>query len=130
MSVFGSMSPNDSATGSVRSQPMREGAYAFLAAARSPLRMASVKTFTFGSVSSACSWAYLRYAATAASSFGSRLTALPPVTVTFWRMPLPFIPGLQAISYEPAFTSAVRFCFRPGPMFSRSATMRSSGKSR
>lgn len=54
------MSPKDSATGSVRSQPIREGAYAFLAAFRSPSRTASVNVFTFGSVSSACVWVYWR----------------------------------------------------------------------
>lgn len=59
--------------------------------------MAAANVSTFGIVASACSCAYLRYAATAASSRGSRLAAVPPVAFTFWRMPSPFMPGLQAI---------------------------------
>ena len=70
----------------------------------------------------------MRYAATAASSSGSRLAVAPlPPAVTFWRMPLPFMPGLQATSYEPALTSAVISALVPGPMFSRSVTIRSPG---
>src|SRR3954470_13246151 len=38
------------------------------------------------------------------------------------------MPGRQAISYDPAFTSAVSVYLVPGPMFSFSDTIRSSGK--
>lgn len=38
------------------------------------------------------------------------------------------MPGRQAISYEPALTSAVSVYLVPGPMFSFSETIRSSGK--
>lgn len=65
---------------------------------------------------------------TALSISGLRLTAVPPVTSIFCRKPAPFMPGLQTTSYEPALTSAVMVALVPGPMFSRSATIRSSGK--
>ncbi len=38
------------------------------------------------------------------------------------------MPGRQAISYDPALTSAVSVYLVPGPMFSFSETIRSSGK--
>ncbi len=96
------MSPKDSATGSVRSQPRRETAYAFFAAATSPASTAFTKVSTRGRVPSAWSCAYWRYSATAWSSRGSRFAAVPPpVTVSFCRTPWPFMPGRQAISYEP-----------------------------
>lgn len=59
---------------------------------------------------------------------GLRAAAVPPVTSTVCRMPLPFMPGLQAISYVPALISAVILALVPGPMFSRSVTILSSGK--
>ncbi len=83
----------------MRSQPIREVAYAFFAASRSPALTASTNALVVGMVSSACVWTYLRYSATAASSSGLRFSAAPlPVALTFWRMPSPFMPGLQAIS--------------------------------
>ncbi|MFG3303603.1 hypothetical protein [Streptomyces wuyuanensis] len=57
-----------------------------------------MNTLAFGSVSSACCCAYVRYAATAASISGERFAAVPPVALTWRRMPSPRIPGWQAIS--------------------------------
>ncbi len=123
-SVFGSMSPKLSATGSVRSQPIRDGANSALAFSASPALIAAANCSTTGMVASACSWTYLRYEATAASRRGSLLATAPsPVTVIFWRMPSPTMPGLQATSYSPALISAAMVALVPGPMFSRSVTI-------
>ena len=55
----------------------------------------------------------------------SILVSLPEsVTVKASRMPLPVMPGLQAVTYLPGAARTTRSRDRPGPTFSISPTMR------
>jgi len=45
-------------------------------------------------------------------------------------VPLPVMPGLQAVKYEPGAAEMTRSRVMPGPMFSTSATIRSPSEPR
>ena len=130
LSIFGSRSPNDSATGSIRSQCTRATGYRARAWSSLPATYSSAKFLVWVSSWSVWSRTYAAYwvvaVATRAASSPVGPTDWPvSVTVNADRMPSPIMPGLQAVKYEPAGALSTRSRRMPGPMFSISATMRS-----
>ena len=93
------MSPKDSATGSVRSQPMREVGVRLLRG----LDVAGLDGVGEGlRLGQRLVGLRLHVRAVGGDGRVQPRVALGglalPVAVTFWRMPSPFMPGLQAIS--------------------------------
>ncbi len=121
-SIIGSRSPNDSATGSIRSHGPRATGKAFLASSTLPALTRSTNSVVRTSSSSDWADTKARYWVTAAAiaASGAWLAAVP-VTVKSARMPLPFMPGLHAVWYVPGVdTSTWKVRVRPGVMFSTS----------